>query len=207
MTQSTRFFVGGARPLVDAPEEIHDADARLAALSLDDVRTRLAHPTSGTGWDEATLDLAEREYRRFLALCIAWPAEPMMPCRIVDGIWQAHRLNTEAYHRECARLFQKGSPPSVVSMVGRSCRLASDTVADAVLLRYREAFGDPPAASGHLDHRRPGEQGIALGSRAEAHTQRDAASQCVTIAFTPKQFRRIGLLYASYKCILCDTKW
>ena len=53
----------------DAPALPPDAAVSLLAmLDLSMVRLKLADPLEGKGWDDAQLDLAEQEYRRFLAL-------------------------------------------------------------------------------------------------------------------------------------------
>jgi hypothetical protein len=74
-------------------------------LDLSMVRMKLANPEEGEPWSDEKLDLAEAEYRRFLALCIAFPEKAIVPCRIVDQLWHAHILDTAAYREDCDRLF------------------------------------------------------------------------------------------------------
>ncbi len=74
-------------------------------LDLSMVRSKLAHPEEGEAWTEEQLDLAEHEYRKFLALCIAYPDEAVVPCRLVDLFWHQHILDTRAYREDCQRLF------------------------------------------------------------------------------------------------------
>src|SRR6202035_5866415 len=85
------------------------ASARLSQierdLDLGMVRFKLANPEEGAGWAPEQLDLAEGEYRKFLALCMAYPEEAVVPCRLVDQFWHQHILDTRAYREDCQRLF------------------------------------------------------------------------------------------------------
>lgn len=74
-------------------------------FDLTDVRRKLANPEEGEAWSDERLDLAEREYRRFMALCIAYPEDAIVPCGLVDAIWHAHILDTRAYREDCQRVF------------------------------------------------------------------------------------------------------
>jgi hypothetical protein len=74
-------------------------------FDLTGVRQKLAAPEEGEGWDEHKLHLAEQEYRRFMALCIAYPEESIVPCRLVDQFWHQHILDTAAYREDCDRVF------------------------------------------------------------------------------------------------------
>jgi hypothetical protein len=69
------------------------------------VRMKLADPVEGKGWVESELDLAEREYRRFLALHLMYPGSDVVPCHLVDEVWHAHILDTQAYALDCQALF------------------------------------------------------------------------------------------------------
>ena len=55
-----------------------------AELDLSMVRFKLANPEEGEAWSQQTMDLAEAEYRKCLAVCIAYPDEAIVPCRLVD---------------------------------------------------------------------------------------------------------------------------
>ncbi len=74
-------------------------------LDLSMVRFKLTNPEEGEVWTPEKLDLAEGEYRKFLALCIAYPDEAIVPCRLVDQFWHQHILDTRAYRADCLRLF------------------------------------------------------------------------------------------------------
>jgi hypothetical protein len=114
-------------------------------LDLGMVRTKLANPEEGEAWSEADLDVAEREYLRFLALCLAYPEEQIVPCLVVDKIWHAHILDTRAYREDCDRVF--GFFYDHFPYFGmRSEEDAADlrSAYDRTLALYELNFGDPP---------------------------------------------------------------
>ena len=50
-------------------------------------------------------DVAELEYRRFLALKVFYPAVSFVPSKQVDSIWHAHILDTRAYREDSEKVF------------------------------------------------------------------------------------------------------
>lgn len=66
---------------------------------------KLANPEVGEPWSVEKLDLIEQEYRRYMALCLAYPEEAIVPSRTVDQMWHAHILDTRAYREDCHRVF------------------------------------------------------------------------------------------------------
>ncbi len=79
--------------------------AAIAALDLDRIKTKLCHVESGEGWSRARADAAEVEYRRFLYLMKAFPAEQTVPSVEVDTFWHYHILDTMKYAADCAAAF------------------------------------------------------------------------------------------------------
>lgn len=132
---------------IGTPTELSAADAltMVALIDLTMVRLKLADPTEGKGWDKATLDMAEREYRRFLALHLMHPEMAIVPCGLVDSMWHAHILDTQAYAADCEQVF--GFFLHHFPYFGmRSDQDAAD-LSDAYELtlgRYRQAFGGLP---------------------------------------------------------------
>ena len=55
--------------------------------------------------DEATARAAVDEYRRMLLLVQRFPADPVVPSKLVDLVWHEHILDTARYRRDCLRLF------------------------------------------------------------------------------------------------------
>lgn len=45
------------------------------------------------------------QYLSYLALCKAYPDEPLMPSREADTAWHQHILNTRRYHADCMTYF------------------------------------------------------------------------------------------------------
>ena len=69
------------------------------------VRAKLTDPDHGYGWSTERLELAEAQYRQFLALTYAYPDKVLIPSRLADEYWHAHILDTRAYAHDCQRLF------------------------------------------------------------------------------------------------------
>jgi hypothetical protein len=134
---------------VSAPA-VPTADAALehldGVLDLSNVRMKLADADEGRGYDLAYIDLMEREYRKFLALHLAYPDTDVVPCKIVDEIWHQHILDTAAYREDCEAIF--GSYLDHFPYFGmrgeEDARALHDAYAETIE-HYRDAFGEPPA--------------------------------------------------------------
>lgn len=74
-------------------------------LDLGNVRMKLSDPEEGKGFSDEQCDLAEGEYRKFLALHLLFPDADIVPCHLVDDIWHQHILDTIAYRQDCDRIF------------------------------------------------------------------------------------------------------
>lgn len=123
-----------------------DALRRLEVLDLDMIRKKLADPDEGKGWSSAELDLAEREYRRFLALHLMYPGMAIVPCSFVDEVWHAHILDTQAYGPDCQAVFGfflHHFP--YFGMRDEQDAVDLSTAYDMTLNRYEDAFGEPAA--------------------------------------------------------------
>lgn len=76
--------------------------------SLNFQRLRYKYTTSSDAeFSKATWDHAELEYRRFLDLKKIYPAISFVPSKLVDKIWHAHILDTQAYREDCLAVFGK----------------------------------------------------------------------------------------------------
>ena len=121
----------------------HTALKQTAAINLEMVRLKLADPKEGKGWDQAQLDIAEREYRRFLALHLMYPEMSVVPWGTVDDGKQADILDTAAYGPDCDAVF--GFFLHHFPYFGmRSDDDAADLVDayDLTIARYERAFGN-----------------------------------------------------------------
>lgn len=78
---------------------------KIASMDFTRLRQKLMDPAEGEGLSISDLDLAEREYRRFLALHSAFPTAPLVPNRLIDVFWHAHILDTQRYSDDCKNLF------------------------------------------------------------------------------------------------------
>jgi hypothetical protein len=135
-------------------EQVHDVSAAdgLArieeVIDLTNVRRKLADPEEGKGYSSAELDSMEREYRRYLALQLAFPEATIVPCKIVDEMWHQHILDTYAYAADCDRLF--GRFLHHYPYFGMRDEAEAQELRDAysdTIERYRAAFGEPPAGT------------------------------------------------------------
>jgi hypothetical protein len=114
-------------------------------LDLSGVRAKLADSEEGKGYGPERLDLLETEYRKFLALQLAYPGQDIVPCMIVDEIWHQHILDTIAYRADCDAIF--GRFLDHFPYFGMRGPEDAEALADAysmTLDRYVESFGTPP---------------------------------------------------------------
>jgi hypothetical protein len=121
-----------------------EALARVDTIDLSMIRMKLADPHEGKGWSDKELDVAEREYRCFLALHLMYPEMAVVPCGLVDVVWHAHILDTQAYAPDCERVF--GFFLHHFPYFGmRGEQDATDLMDayDLTVARYTDAFGTP----------------------------------------------------------------
>lgn len=121
--------------------------AAITALDLDRIKTKLCHVESGEGWSRARADAVEIEYRRFLYLMKAHPAEQTVPTVEVDIFWHYHILDTVKYAADCNAAFGYflHHNPSV-GLDGDSEAIERAERAARLDSLYRATFG--PAAHG-----------------------------------------------------------
>lgn len=116
-------------------------------LSLSNVRMKLADPDpkEGKGYGAEHLDVMEQEYRRFLAMHIAYPDAEIVPCHMVDEIWHQHILDTIAYREDCERLFGGFLDhfPYFGMRGDDDAQALNDAYGDTLEIYERE-FGEPP---------------------------------------------------------------
>lgn len=137
MTTAT---LGGRRTAADALARVD------RHLDLTNVRRKFADPEEGKGYGPAHLDVMEREYRKFLALRIAYPDLEVVPCKLADEMWHQHILDTAAYRADCETLFgELLDHYPYFGMNGPDDAAAlRDAYAETVRM-YVDAFGAPPA--------------------------------------------------------------
>jgi hypothetical protein len=133
-------------PATLAPVTTTQALTRLGRiLDLSNVRMKLADPEEGKGYSDERLEMMETEYRKFLALHLAFPDADIVPSKLVDEIWHQHILDTQAYHDDCDAIF--GTYLHHFPYFGMrgedDARALGDAFAETIE-RYRDAFGEPP---------------------------------------------------------------
>jgi hypothetical protein len=134
-------------PATLAPNAATEALIRLGeVLDLGNVRMKLGDPEEGPGYADDRLDLMETEYRKFLALHLAFPTAEIVPSKLVDEMWHQHILDTHAYHADCDLIF--GAYLHHFPYFGMRGEADARALGDAfaeTIERYRNAFGEPPA--------------------------------------------------------------
>ncbi len=133
--------------LAPSAPTVQDALARLGELlDLSNIRMKLADPDESKGYNMDHLDLLESEYRKFLALHLAYPEMDVVPCKIVDEMWHQHILDTAAYREDCEAIFgQFLDHFPYFGMRGEDDARALEDAYVETIERYRDAFGEPPA--------------------------------------------------------------
>lgn len=113
------------------------ASDALAALTAWDLTAVKKHAVKNELYAADEVDAVEVEYKKYLALCIAYPDLPMPTPLKLDDLWHTHILFTQDYAAMCASIggtFIHHNP----FVDGESCDQA-----DLALLKelYGEAFG------------------------------------------------------------------
>jgi hypothetical protein len=92
-------------PATNTPDKQAFLEAldRVLAINLDPIRRKTEQKL---GWDGLRAIKAELEYRRYLTLILLCPDQPIAPpSNDADEIWHSHILDTQAYQKDCQRLF------------------------------------------------------------------------------------------------------
>lgn len=134
---------------IEPGTEVRDALRRVdEVIDLSNIRMKMADPEEGAGLTERELDVMEAEYRRFLALHLAYPDADIVPCKLVDEMWHRHILDTIAYRQDCDALFGRFLDHfPYFGMRGEDDAQALQDAYGETLGRYRAAWGEPPAGT------------------------------------------------------------
>lgn len=122
-----------------------EALARVSEIDLELVKSKLRDPVEGKGWSKEESELADDEYRKFLALNLMYPTQAIVPCAIVDEIWHAHILDTRAYAQDSNAIFGEFFHhfPYFGTRGEEDARDLEESYS-TTLERYRDAFGLAP---------------------------------------------------------------
>jgi hypothetical protein len=133
-------------PVLSSPTATEALERVSELLDLSDVRAKLTDPEEGKDYGPAQLDLMESEYRKFLALHLAYPEADVVPCGIVDEMWHQHILDTMAYAADCEAIFGRFLHHfPYFGMRGEDDARALESAYSDTLERYQDCFGAPPA--------------------------------------------------------------
>jgi hypothetical protein len=77
----------------------------LLELNLERLKWKLLNHDEAKLLTPEILDIAEREYKRFLTIKLIYPDEAIAPTKLMDMMWHAHILDTRNYARDCDTIF------------------------------------------------------------------------------------------------------
>lgn len=72
-----------------------------ANLDLEPIMVKAMDVEEGFGWSLSKTKLIGQEYKKFLALCLLYPDDPIVPSSLVDDFWHLHILDTQKYAEDC----------------------------------------------------------------------------------------------------------
>jgi hypothetical protein len=84
---------------------VDKAISMLNEIDFNMLKLKLQDKEEGLGWTTEQCEIAEKEYKQFLALKYAYPNDEVVPNQIVDKFWHYHILDTKAYHHDCEKVF------------------------------------------------------------------------------------------------------
>jgi hypothetical protein len=116
-------------------------------LDLEPILVKAMDAKEGYGWSFEKAKEVAVEYRRFLALCMQFPDDPMVPSNIVDEFWHMHILDTQKYAADCEKFlgyFLHHFP--YFGMRGDQDAKNLETAWFATLDMYKVVFGLSPSA-------------------------------------------------------------
>jgi hypothetical protein len=84
--------------IVEGTAEKAEQSANIASWDMSMV---LQYLVERKGWTLTQCADLEREYKRYISLCLSYPDEKLTPSRDVDEVWHTHILFTKNYRRFC----------------------------------------------------------------------------------------------------------
>ncbi|MEP0265397.1 hypothetical protein [Dokdonia sp.] len=75
-------------------------------LNFDRIKHKMALKES-LGWSEEKINLAEREYKRYLTLIKLHINKRIVPSKLMDEFWHMHILDTKSYREDCQQIFNR----------------------------------------------------------------------------------------------------
>lgn len=68
-------------------------------------KSKMQDFAEGEGFTEDQVNMAEKEYKRFLTLLELNPGKSIVPNKLMDTFWHYHILDTQKYHKDCKKVF------------------------------------------------------------------------------------------------------
>lgn len=86
-------------------EKITGVHPAIEKLDFERIKYKLMVSEDGDKMTQEEVDLAEREYKRYLTLIKLNPRKEIVPTKLMDKFWHQHILDTVAYHKDCMAVF------------------------------------------------------------------------------------------------------
>ena len=119
----------------------------LETLDLEPIIVKSMDAEEGYGWSFEKANKVAGEYRRFLALCMQLPDDPIVPSNIVDEFWHLHILDTQKYAEDCEEFFGHFMHHfPYFGMRGEQDAKNLEAAWFATLDAYKTSFGTTPSA-------------------------------------------------------------
>ena len=76
-------------------------------LNFDRIKYKLSLKKidEGLEWSKEKIEIAEKEYKRFLTLIKLHHPKSIVPSKIMDEFWHMHILDTKTYREDCQKVF------------------------------------------------------------------------------------------------------
>lgn len=74
-------------------------------IDLEPIMVKLIDKEEGLGWSLEFTKKIEKEYKKYLTLCLENPDFPVVPSTYVDNFWHYHILDTQKYQEDCENIF------------------------------------------------------------------------------------------------------
>lgn len=75
------------------------------AIDFAMIKLKLQDQEDGLGWTEDACNIAENQYKKFLALKRLYPEKDIVPHKAIDDFWHQHILDTEKYAEDTETIF------------------------------------------------------------------------------------------------------
>ncbi len=99
----------------------------------------------GLEWSNAKIEMAEQEYRRYLALIKLFYPKSIVPSKLMDEFWHMHILDTKAYREDCQTVFGRFIDHfPYFGIYGNEDRAQLLTSFEETKAMYQEVFGADP---------------------------------------------------------------